>query len=176
MTVQGPAWHLNFRLVPWRRLSLALAVFALARCSPSDRRPFPDDYRTRWREARRPCTLSHDHELRYIRVFANELAYGPYTSASAPYSTGAILLKEEYEDRACSELVSIVTMEKLAPGEAPPEELGWRWRRFGPNLQEIVDPMSIPSTCTTCHAFHCREPPYGWDYTCPPGSIEPPAR
>jgi hypothetical protein len=159
---------------PFSLLAFALAVFGT--CHPSEAPPFPPNYETQWREARAPCTLSHDHELRWIRVFANDRAYEPYVSQSGPYPPGAILLKAEYDDRACTELVSIVVMEKMEPGATPPSELGWRWRRFGPDRREIIDPSAIPSTCTTCHEFHCREPPYGWDYTCPPGSIEPPPR
>ena len=53
-------------------LGVVLATFVTSCPSPSE--PFPTDYATRWREARVPCQISHDHELRYVRVFAADAA------------------------------------------------------------------------------------------------------
>lgn len=161
-----------------RSVLLLLLALAVGSCGPEDPAPgpFPADYERTWSEARERCTLSHDHELRYIRVFANDAALGPYSRQDAPYPPGAALLKAEYDDPDCSELLSFVLMEKLAPGTTPPDEHDWTWRRFDAQRREIVDRRAIPSTCIDCHAWHCEEPPYGWDYTCPPGSIEPTPR
>ncbi len=153
---------------------LAVLSIALVSCGPppSDA-PFPEDYEASWREARDACTISHDHELRYIRVFTNEAAFEPYTLHEQPYPVGATLLKAEYDDPDCTELLSYVLMEKLAPGAAPPDEFGWSWRRFDPDRREVHDARTIPFTCIDCHEWHCAEAPYGWDYTCPPGAPEP---
>jgi hypothetical protein len=152
-------------------------VVALASCGPPPAAPpFPTDYEASWQEARTPCTLSHDHELRYIRVFTNAAAFEPYTQAMSAYPVGSILMKVEYDDPECSEPISFVSMEKLDPGMAAPEELGWSWRRFDSDLREVHDADAIPSTCIDCHRWHCAEPPYGWDYTCPPGAEEPSVR
>lgn len=153
---------------------LALLIVLLTACGGPGEGPFPADYESRWEEARTPCTLSHDHELRYIRVFANDLAYAPYTSATGTYAPGAMLLKAEYDDATCTELLSYVLMEKLEPGASPPGEHDWTWRRFESDRSEVNDPRFIPSTCIDCHDFHCREAPYGLDFTCPEGAPEPP--
>jgi hypothetical protein len=150
-------------------------IALLSTCGPPEP-PFPVDYETQWREARPPCELSHDHELRWVRVFANELAFDPYTRHDRPYQPGAILLKAEYDDRACAEVVSYVVMERLPNGTTPPGEHDWTWRRFGPDRREIEDDPTIPFVCVDCHDWHCRELPYGWDYTCVPDGIEPPPR
>lgn len=159
-------------------LALSLVVVALG-CDPEPDpgdAPFPADYERAWTEAREACTLSHDHELRYIRVFANDSALGPYSRQDAPYAPGAALLKAEYADPDCAELLSYVYMEKLEPGIGPPEEHDWSWRRFDAERREVIDRRFIPQTCIDCHAWHCEDAPYGWDYTCPPGSIEPTPR
>ncbi|WP_169791672.1 cytochrome P460 family protein [Sandaracinus amylolyticus] len=162
------------------RGSTALVVIAMISLScrepDPDDGPFPTDYERAWTEARDGCTLSHDHELRYIRVFANDGALGPYTQQDAPYPVGAALLKAEYDDPECTELLSFVLMEKLEAGTTPTEEHDWTWRRFDAQRREVFDRRAIPTTCIDCHAWHCEEPPYGWDYTCPPGSIEPTPR
>jgi hypothetical protein len=169
--------HFDSLLRRARALALGTLVVAIAGCpeTPDDEAPFPRDYERVWDEARAPCVLSHDHELRHVRVFANDLAFGPYTLANAAYPVGAILLKAEYNDDACTELLSYVVMEKLPAGSTPSDEHDWTWRRFDPERREIVDARMIPATCITCHEVHCEAPPYGWDYTCTPGAPEPPS-
>ncbi|MBN8612248.1 MAG: hypothetical protein J0L92_16760 [Deltaproteobacteria bacterium] len=158
--------------VPAMLSSLALSTVLLGGC-PSPSEPFPTDYETRWREARTPCVLSHDHELRYVRVFADDAAFLPYTTGTGTFTPGATLLKAEYDDPACTELLSYVLMVKLEPGTTPPEEHDWTWQRFDPDRTEIHDPRFIPQTCLDCHDYHCAAPPYGHDYTCTPGAPEP---
>ncbi len=136
---------------------------------------FPADFPAAFREARTPCTLSHDHELRYIRVYADDAAYEAYRQQDRPYPVGARLLKVEYDDEACTELLDYVLMERLETGSRP-EELDWEWRRFDALRRDIVDRRRIPATCIDCHDWHCARPPYGWDYTCPEGGMEPPPR
>lgn len=159
-----------------RLARVALALVALGCGPPAGDAPFPADYESSWREARDACTISHDHELRYIRVFTDDLAFGPYTRQDGPYPAGARLLKAEYDDPDCTELLSFVLMEKQEPGSTPSDEHDWSWRRFDPDRREVHDPRQIPFTCIDCHEWHCAEAPYGWDYTCPPGSPEPPPR
>jgi len=153
----------------------ALMLVLSIGCGPSGE-PFPRDYETRWREARTPCVLSHDHELRYVRVFADDAALDPYVTGAGAFPPGATLLKAEYDDPECTELLSYVLMEKLEPGASPPGEHDWTWRRFDPDRTEVDDPRFIPSTCIDCHDYHCREAPYGNDYTCTPGAPEPDPR
>jgi hypothetical protein len=154
------------------RLFVPAAVLLVSGC-PAPDAPFPPDYETRWREARVPCQLSHDHELRYVRVFADEAAYGPYTTGTGTFPVGATLFKAEYDDPACTEVLSYVLMVKEEPGSTPPEEHDWSWRRFDPDRHEVIDPRAIPTTCIDCHDYHCAAPPYGNDFTCTPGAPEP---
>lgn len=152
-------------------LTLGGLALALSGC-PSPPVPFPADYETAWTEARTPCTLSHDHELTYIRVFVNDLALGPYRDQSSRYPEGAALLKVEYEDEDCSTIRDYVLMERLGPGEAP-EDLEWAWERYDASRRVVTDRRFEPETCINCHVCHCGEPPYGWQLTCPEGAPEP---
>ncbi len=150
---------------------LALLGLSALGCDPP--RPFPADYETRWRETRVPCQISHDHALRYVRVFADDAAFAPYTTGVGDYPTGATLLKAEYDDPECSELLAYVVMVKLEPGSGVPGEHDWTWRQFEPDLTEVHDLRLIPTTCIDCHDYHCAAPPLGNDYTCTPGAPEP---
>lgn len=149
-----------------------LAVLALVGCPAPESAPFPADYETAWNEARTPCTLSHDHELRYIRVFVNDLALDAYTTHESRYPEGAALLKAEYDDPECQSLIDYVLMERLGPGEAP-ENLEWAWERYDADRHLVTDRRFEPETCINCHVCHCGEPPYGWQLTCPEGAPEP---
>lgn len=160
---------------PMLRLTVPAACVFLAAC-PSPNDPFPPDYETRWREARVPCQISHDHELRYVRVFADEAAYDPYVTGTGTFAPGATVFKAEYNDPECTEILSYVMMVKLEEGTGPPEEHDWTWRRFDPDRTEVHDLRLIPQTCLDCHDYHCAAPPYGNDYTCTPGAPEPPPR
>lgn len=148
-------------------------MLGMISCGPASSFP-PDVEPDAWTEARYPsCTLSHDHDLTFIRVFANDSALEPYTTFDAPYPEGAALLKGLYRDEECSELVGFVTMEKLTLGSSP-DTMDWDWRRFDEAGAEVVNPRQIPSRCVDCHAWHCGELPYGWDMTCSREGIEPP--
>lgn len=156
---------------PWL---IALAALAAAGCpGPVDEAPFPADYETAWTEARTPCTLSHDHELTYIRVFADDAALGPYTFRTEPYPVGARLLKVEYMDEACTEILDYVVMERLAAGTAP-ADLDWRWLRYDRGRARVTDRRTEPERCINCHTCHCGMLPYGWELTCSIEGLEPP--
>jgi hypothetical protein len=152
-------------------VSLVLAVSVLG-CGPEGAFP-PEMDPDAWIEARPPCTLSHDHDLTYIRVWADPAAHPIYTTFDGAYPAGATLLKGMYRDEECEELVGFVTMVKLEPGSAP-EDMDWDWRRYDETGHEMVNPRRIPSTCVDCHVWHCGEQPYGWDLTCSQEGVEPP--
>lgn len=156
------------------RLVMMMMLLCGSGCGPEpEPDPFPEGFPEEWTEARVPCRLSHDHDLTYIRVFADELAYAPYTTFESPYPPGARILKALYYDEQCEELLGYVTMEKLAAGESP-DHFDWRWREFNAEGVENDDRRRIPDTCIDCHAWHCPEPPYGWDLTCEEDGPEPP--
>jgi hypothetical protein len=154
---------------------LAWALLACAGCA-SDDAPgsdpdagaplvplYPEDFESQYLEMR-DCRLSHEHELRFIRVLVSPGAEAPYAALSpdAPYPVGAILVKPEYDEPDCTAPLSYTAMEKLAPG-ARPEGGDWRWQRVDLDRKVVED--GAPERCVTCHTRHCA-PPYGYDLTC----------
>lgn len=124
---------------------------------------FPEDVEQQYTEMR-DCRGSHEHELRYIRVFASEGAREPYAALSpdVPYPVGANLVKLEYDDEACTQLLGYTEMLKLPKGENPAGG-DWLWQRL--DADRTVIETGAPWRCINCHTFHCA-PPYGFDLTC----------
>lgn len=124
---------------------------------------FPEDPEAEWRELR-DCRHSHEHELRFIRVFASPEAEAPYLALSPeePYPVGARLVKVEYDDPGCTELLGYSALEKLPAGVAPAGN-DWLWQRVSPE-REVLEEGAMPR-CINCHEDHCN-PPYGYDLTC----------
>jgi hypothetical protein len=157
-----------------RPLLGVLAAVGLFGCpTPTVEPPFPADFETTWTEARESCTLSHDHELTYIRVFADDAAVDPYTYQVEPYPVGARLLKVEYDDEDCTDIVDYVMMERLENGAAP-ADLDWRWLRYDADRRLVTDRRFEPERCIDCHTCHCGMLPYGWELTCSISGEEPP--
>lgn len=129
---------------------------------------FPADL-SAWAEAR-SCAHSHEHELRYIRVLVDAAAKVPYEKLNAdhPYPVGATLVKLEYDDSDCTQLLGYTAMQKRASG-AYATGNDWRWQRV--NNQRRVTEDGALSTCIGCHSHHCTEPACGYvgcgfDLTC----------
>lgn len=124
---------------------------------------FPADAERAWAEIR-DCRHSHEHELRHIRVFASPTAAEPYQALSpdVPYPVGATLVKLEYDDAACTDLLGYTALQKLEPG-AQPAAGDWLWQRVSADRQVIEE--GVLSRCIGCHEEHCT-PPYGYDLTC----------
>lgn len=127
---------------------------------------FPADLEA-YREAR-PCAFSHDHELIFVRVLADPLAYDTYTRFEEPYPVGATIVKLSYDDEECTDLVDYTAMKKLATGQNP-EGGDWWWQRVA--LDRSVVEEGAPVSCLDCHREHCS-PPYGYDLTCKPEASE----
>lgn len=123
---------------------------------------FPADFADSWQEAR-DCRFSHDHELRSIRVFADVDAFEPYTQWSKPFPVGATLVKLEYDDDQCQNLIGFSAMQKLESGAAP-DDYDWKWQKLDAK-RRVDESGDIPTRCVTCHRYHCREP-YGFDLAC----------
>jgi hypothetical protein len=121
---------------------------------------FPADFEAQYEEMR-DCRQSHEHELRFIRVFASPSAQAPYAmlSPSTPYPPGAVLVKTEYDDAACETLLGFTAMQKLAAGENP-DGGDWRWQKVDAPSELLED--GAPERCLNCHVQHCA-PPYGYD-------------
>lgn len=156
--------------VGWRRRAsltrraIPLLVLASLSCNGEpDAGPkpvFPTDL-SGWAE-RRPCAFTHEHELRYIRVVCDELADVPYQELSEdyPYAEGATIVKLEYDDENCTELLGYTAMQKQAAGYSDTGR-DWRWQRVTVD-REVVEDGEL-ETCITCHRFHCTPPECGYE-------------
>jgi hypothetical protein len=146
---------------------LGTAALASAGCGPEPEAGpepvFPANAEAEWTELR-DCRHSHEHELRFIRVFASPDAEDPYLALSpdVPYPVGARLVKLEYDDFECTNLLGYTALEKLPRGTAPAAG-DWLWQRVGPD-RKVLEEGAMPR-CINCHQEHC-EPPLGYDLTC----------
>jgi hypothetical protein len=154
-----------------RRLALVLGACVLAllpagcgeEAPPGAQPVFPESPELVWREIR-DCRHSHEHELRFIRVFASPTAEEPYLALSpdTPYPVGATLVKLEYDDPGCTELLGYTALQKLEPG-AQPTGGDWLWQRV--NDTREVEEEGAMVRCVNCHQVHC-DAPHGYDLTC----------
>ena len=110
----------------------------------------------------RDCRKSIDHDLTSVRVLASPQAAGPYTLRNENFPVGAILVKEQYADDACTELDGFSVMKREPTGYAPGAG-DWHWQRVTKNGSVELD-GKLPS-CAGCHKS-CGVPPDGHDFTC----------
>lgn len=155
--------------IPCARAFILLLSIASGGCEDAPSSPDSDsdaitvELISTWAEMR-DCRHSHEHELRFIRVLANPEAELPYAelSPATPYPVGSRLIKLEYDDDACSDLLGYTLLEKLEPG-ALPEAGDWNWVELDTELR-VMEQGALPG-CINCHAVHCH-PPFGFDLTC----------
>ena len=124
---------------------------------------FPANYAATYQEVR-ACRFSLEHDLMRIRVLASPEAFTAYTGRAEPFPTGAIVLKEQYDenDTACAgPLVSFTVMKKLAVGSSP-ATLDWDWQEVDADLHATGADIK---RCTQCHT-DCGHAPDGYDGTC----------
>jgi hypothetical protein len=119
-----------------------------------------------------PCKQSHEHDLRYVRIFADPVSAPLFETCvlnanteRCPVETfpeGALFVKYEYEYVGCKEqdLVSYTATLKLAPGSYPAGK-----ERASKSLRLEAD--GAPPVCLTCHINHCAVPK-GFDMRCLP--------
>jgi hypothetical protein len=148
------------------RTHLVVIALALAACgtdAPTEPPVFPADYASTYQEVRN-CRYSLEHDSMYIRVLASPTALAPYMNRTAPFPTGAVVVKEEYgiTDTTCSQGIKFWTvMEKLEDATSP-STLDWHWQRVDKSRHTSqLDGMN----CLACH-MNCLTPPDGYDYTC----------
>jgi hypothetical protein len=128
-----------------------------------DQALFPADYAATYQQVRN-CRNSLDHDLHRIRVLASPEAMAAYTGRTAPFPTGAIVLKEEYEssDTTCAgPVVQWTVMQKLPAGSAP-TSLDWTWQEIDADRQMTDKDIK---RCVGCHS-DCGKAPEGYDGTC----------
>ena len=146
-----------------RVVAVAILASTSSSCSdPAKAVIFPADYAATYTEVRN-CRMSVEHGPVNIRVLAAPDALDAYTTRAAPFSTGAILLKEEYPegDTTCAgPLKAWTVMEKLDDGSAP-AALDWHWQKVDAKRHVLTD---NDQTCIACH-MNCA-PPSGYLNTC----------
>lgn len=109
---------------------------------------FVDDWATAWPQVR-DCRLSIEHELAYIRVHADpataehyQRCVTPDLPCDAPFAEGAVIVKPQYRDPACTQLIEITAARRLADG--------WRWQVV--EADGAVRSDGDLQTCVRCHS------------------------
>lgn len=122
------------------------------------------------------CRISHEHDLRHVRVLADPDAAEIFERCVLTglggrcdvdrFATGALFVKYEYELPGCDpqELSSYTASVRLEDGDYP-EGLDWHWQRLTPAMEVVED--GAPDRCIQCHVNHCAEP-FGLDLRCLP--------
>lgn len=140
-------------------LALSLAAPACSDDAPGEE-PFFDieEVITSWPEVRN-CRFSIEHDGMNIIVHASPGAETAYTEGTYPLPEGTILVKAEYGDSFCEELVELTAMRKLAPGTAPADG-DWEWQHVDAS-GKVLGSGSL-TRCVMCHQG-CTN---GRDLTC----------
>lgn len=148
-------------------LLVALAALSAAGCpdeppGPNAQPLLPADYQTSYPIVR-SCRTSVEHDLRFIVIRALAGTEQQYETGPFPRAPGTLIIKEEFSDRACADLVGWTLMQKQPEGYAASYG-DWRWQRLDAGKQ-VLDDGLIPR-CAGCHAapacrardFACAEP------------------
>lgn len=114
---------------------------------------FPSDWATRYAEVR-DCRRSPDHDLSYIRVLASPDAETIYTTRAGEFPDGAVLVKPEYADDLCTDLMGITAMRRTAGS--------WEFQETDA-MGRVVSTETL--RCIGCHSS-CGVPPDGYMGTC----------
>ena len=136
--------------------SLCLAALATLACaevdSPNPVEVLPDDYRTAFVEVR-GCRSSSDHDLNNILVRVHANLKTIYESGPYPFPQGALVVKEEFRDLQCTDLIAYSVMRKEA-ANAQPANGDWTFLKLDPRRRVI---QQNEPRCTSCHAqVACR--------------------
>jgi hypothetical protein len=138
----------------------AVAVVLVAACAGGGTPLLPEDYAATFTEVR-DCRRSADHDLRHIRILADDDALGPYTERLTPFPPGAFIVKEEFDfaDDACAgPLLEWTVMQRRTDAT----NLGWIWQRLAADRTVVTEDED---RCIGCHS-DCGKPPDGYDSTC----------
>jgi hypothetical protein len=138
------------------RTIIAFASWAcslLAGCGPEPL--FPADWEQKFTEVRN-CRRSGDHDLNFVRIYADAAALQPYQGRAMPFPTGAVVLKAEFAKSDCTEAVGFTAMKREAGSD-------WHWQKLTP-ARAVTDDGKLVR-CQGCHAA-CGVPPDGHDGTC----------
>jgi hypothetical protein len=110
----------------------------------------------------RNCRNSIDHDLKFIRVLASGDAVQPYLDRAAPFPEGSVVLKAEYEDEGCTQLVGFTAMRKGKAGSRPTSG-DWSFQRTDAARKVI---SLNQGRCISCHRDCQGTEGGGYDWTC----------
>lgn len=156
-------------------ISVPAALAMLCACDedPGPAAPtplIPAGVENSWQEARK-CRTSHEHWLHSVRVVVNPPAWLPYTTwlpldpANLPFPVGSVVVKPEYDDQFCENLIGYTVMRKEPAGYWPAAN-DWHWQRLDAK-RKVLEDGKLAKSCASCHQSHC-DPPAGYDFTCTP--------
>ena len=135
-------------------IPFSLWLLAAVGCDPAPPISLlPADYPARFVEVR-DCRSSVEHGLSHIVVKVDASLADRYNAGPYPFDPGALVVKEEFSDAACSTLIGIALMSKQSPGFDP--RFGdWHWQ--GLDAARAVSEDGPLPRCATCHtAAACR--------------------
>jgi hypothetical protein len=139
----------------------SLAVGCGSGTETDDEPLFADDFAATYREVR-SCRRSGDHDLNHVRIVVNATGHDTFVDRGGPFPVGTSVVKVEYADPDCMDLIGFTAMRRDAPGSHP-ESGDWTWQRLDAD-RKVVQSGNIPE-CVSCHAS-CGVPPDGHDWTC----------
>jgi hypothetical protein len=146
------------------RSGLLFVAVLLSACaevdSPLAKVVIPADYRTAFVPVRR-CGPGNEHGLIsvVVRVRAEQAAL--YDTGPFPYPQGSLVVKEEYRDSQCTDLMGYTAMRKEAAGYFPSAG-DWQWFSLDPYGVVLKDGKQ--ESCSHCHVQMCG--PKNRDLTC----------
>ncbi len=140
--------------------TLGASSFA-ASCGGGGEPFFPEDYETSF-VAVSGCVTSIDHDFNNVRIWADPAAETAYC-AGDPLPVGTVIVKEEFDDDACTELVGWTAMRKEEAGFNP-DANDWNWQRL--NARGRVREDGAIDACIDCHGFASATSCPSADYTC----------
>ena len=147
-----------------RALAIGLLATAVIAGCPSDEPAaeplFAAEYASTFREVR-SCRRSGDHDLAYVKVWADPVALEAYTTRAMPFPDGSVIVKEEFADPACTSLTGWTAMRREAGLD--PDAGDWHWQRL--ETDRTVSDDGLVQRCRSCH-MECGVAPDGHDGTC----------
>lgn len=147
----------------FRRLAIAWVALLVSGCpgdDPAIEPLFEASYTSTFREVR-PCRRSGDHDLAFVKVWADPTAFEAYTTRAMPFPDGSVIVKEEFADDACTSLSGWTVMRREAGLD--PEGGDWHWQSVDPDRRVSAD--GLVQRCRSCH-MGCGVAPDGHDGTC----------
>ena len=135
----------------WKALVLAGAcAVTVGGCDDDDDGPpslLPATYPAGFSEVR-DCRFSVEHSAVNIRILADGPGTAVFADESYPFPVGTLVVKEEYRDMQCRDLVGYTLMERRPDGDEEASD-GWAWQRLDA-AAKVIGPDDDRS-CTGCH-------------------------